>query len=237
MLKGRWRFFWGEHGDDGEVVLEEGDIFNIPTRMFRGFENIGSDYGMIMSILGGDDAGGGVIWAPHVREAAKNHGLVLAESGRLYDTKRGEQLPNTEHEMPLPEQAWLEGLLKPDAKTVVRHYVARYWDLMAISAEGAVKVISEHGLIRDKPGFDVDFISRQSNEHALLRAENDVVLMVMRGHWSVQWADESVILNPGDTMWLPPDTEYKLDVTASGEASLYRVTRTRDPAGFTWMGD
>jgi mannose-6-phosphate isomerase-like protein (cupin superfamily) len=57
VLKGRWRFFWGRWGRAGDVVLEEGDIFNIPTGIFRGFENVGTDYGMIMSILGGDDAG------------------------------------------------------------------------------------------------------------------------------------------------------------------------------------
>ena len=44
---------------------------------------------MIMAILGGDDAGGGVIWAPQVLEDAKNHGLVLSEKGKLYDTKKG----------------------------------------------------------------------------------------------------------------------------------------------------
>ena len=42
VLKGRWRFFWGRWGDAGEVTLEEGDIFNIPTGIFRGFENIRS---------------------------------------------------------------------------------------------------------------------------------------------------------------------------------------------------
>ncbi len=67
VLKGRWRFFWGRWGDAGEVVMEEGDIFNIPTGIFRGFENIGNDYGMIMAILGGDDAGGGVIWAARAK--------------------------------------------------------------------------------------------------------------------------------------------------------------------------
>ena len=53
VLKGRRRFFWGRWGKAGEVVLEEGDIFNIPTGIFRGFENISTDYGMIMAILGG----------------------------------------------------------------------------------------------------------------------------------------------------------------------------------------
>ena len=76
VLKGRWRFFWGRYGSAGEVTLEEGDIFNIPTGIFRGFENIGSDYGMLMAILGGDDAGGGVIWAPQVIQDAANHGLL-----------------------------------------------------------------------------------------------------------------------------------------------------------------
>jgi len=94
VLSGRWRFFWGERGDAGEVILQEGDIINIPTNMFRGFENIGTDYGMIMAVLGGDDAGGGVIWAPHVIEDAKDHGLILGENGKLYETKKGERLPD-----------------------------------------------------------------------------------------------------------------------------------------------
>ena len=71
VLKGRWRFFWGRYGTAGEFVAEEGDIFNIPTGIFRGFENVGTDYGMIMAILGGDDAGGGVTWAPQVIEEAR----------------------------------------------------------------------------------------------------------------------------------------------------------------------
>ena len=35
VLSGRWRFFWGRWGDAGDVILEPGDIFNIPTGMFR----------------------------------------------------------------------------------------------------------------------------------------------------------------------------------------------------------
>ena len=31
VLKGRWRFFWGRWGTAGEVIIEEGDIFNVPT--------------------------------------------------------------------------------------------------------------------------------------------------------------------------------------------------------------
>ena len=35
VLKGRWRFFWGRDGKDGEVIANEGDLVNIPTGIFR----------------------------------------------------------------------------------------------------------------------------------------------------------------------------------------------------------
>ena len=65
------------------MILEKGDIFNIPTGIFRGFENIGENYAMLMAILGGNDAGGGVVWAPEVLMEAEKHGLVLSEKGKI----------------------------------------------------------------------------------------------------------------------------------------------------------
>ncbi|MET0429476.1 MAG: cupin domain-containing protein, partial [Microvirga sp.] len=113
VLKGRWRFFWGRWGNAGEVVLEEGDIINIPTGIFRGFENIGTDYGMIMAVLGGDDAGGGVVWAPQVIEDARDHGLVLGANGRLYDSKKGQSLPDDVRPMPLLNDEELKAIPEP----------------------------------------------------------------------------------------------------------------------------
>src|SRR6056297_3397855 len=136
VLSGRWRFFWGRWGNAGSVVLEEGDIFNIPTGIFRGFENIGTDYGMIMAILGGDDAGGGVIWAPQVIEDAREHGLVLSEEGRLYDTAKAEYPPEGVGPMPLLTDAELRAFPEPTPAEVVPRHVARYLDLMAL-ADGA----------------------------------------------------------------------------------------------------
>ena len=75
-------------GHGRRSCVRKGDIINIPTGIFRGFENVGVDYGMIMAVLGGDDAGGGVIWAPQVIEEAKEHGLILSNKGKLYDTKK-----------------------------------------------------------------------------------------------------------------------------------------------------
>ena len=44
---------------------------------------------MIMAILGGDDAGGGVHWAPQVIEDAAEHGLILGENENYMIRKKG----------------------------------------------------------------------------------------------------------------------------------------------------
>lgn len=233
VLKGRWRFFWGRWGNAGEVVLEEGDIFNIPTGIFRGFENIGTDYGMIMAILGGDDAGGGVIWAPQVIEDARDHGLVLGKNGKLYDTKKGQQLPSDVPPMPLLTEDELKTFPELTTSDVVPHYVARYWDLMALSDRQPAKVIGADGILRDRPGFDVEFLSRGSvpdTPYALAKHE---VLMPMRGHWRLSWDGGTTVINPGDTAAIPPGLSHSIAPSMTGEASLYRVVATDDPAGFT----
>ncbi len=234
VLKGRWRFFWGRWGDAGEVVLEEGDIINLPTGIFRGFENIGTDYGMIMAILGGDDAGGGVIWAPQVIEDAAAHGLVLGQNGRLYDTKAGQALPEGVAAMPALSEDALANYPEPSVMEVVGMGVRRYWDMMALSGDRPCAVIGERGVIRDKPGFEVDLISRTSIAPDAYTTDRHEILMVMRGHWRLGWEGGETVLAPGDTCAVPPGVAHSLEPSMSGEASMYRVRNTDDPAGPTW---
>lgn len=233
VLKGRWRFFWGRWGDAAEVVLEEGDIFNIPTGMFRGFENIGTDYGMIMAILGGDDAGGGVIWAPQVIEDAREHGLVLGDNGKLYDSKKGQTLPDGVVPMPVLTEDELTIYAEPAIEDVLPNYVARYWDLMALARNAPAKVIGAEAVLRDRPGFDVDFITRGSIPDETYSVDAHEILMVMRGHWSLRWAGGTKTLAPGDTAAIPPGLSHAVTPAMSGEASLYRVTSNDDAAGPT----
>lgn len=234
VLKGRWRFFWGRYGDAGEILLEEGDIINIPTGIFRGFENVGTDYGMIMAVLGGDDAGGGVIWAPQVIDDAKDHGLVLGDNGSLYDTKKGAVLPDGVKPMPLLTEEELKSYPEPTTAEVTPHYVARYWDLMSLADRKPAKVIGENGKLKDKPGFEVDFITRGSASEAMHSHDKPSVLMPMRGHWCVEWEGGRATLAPGDTMSMPENISHRAMPSMSGEASLYHVIATDDAAGATW---
>lgn len=236
VLSGRWRFFWGRWGSAGEVVLEQGDIINIPTGIFRGFENIGTEYGMIMAILGGDDAGGGVHWAPQVIEDAAEHGLILGENGKLYDQKKGQKLPDNIGPMPIMQSEELAKRAELTTRDVVPNHVARFWDMFALSDSRPVNVIGENGLLRDKPGFEVDFITRGS---AIKNAESHhfpSVLMPVRGHWRISWDSDSAVLAPGDTMSVPAELNHSIVPAVTGEAALYQVKGNADPAGHTWRG-
>lgn len=233
VLKGRWRFFWGRWGTAGEVVLEEGDVFNIPTGIFRGFENIGTDYGMIMAILGGDDAGGGVIWAPQVIEDARDHGLMLGKNGKLYDTKMGQKLPDSVPPMPLLTESELKTFPEVPPEAVIGDHVARYWDMMALAKGKPTKVIGPDAMLTDRPGFEVDFITRGSIPETPYATHRHEVLMVMRGHWKLGWNGGEKILAPGDTCAVPPGLEHSLAPSMTGEASLFRVRNTDDKAGST----
>jgi len=59
--------------------------------------------------------------------------------------------------------------------------------------------------------------------------------MVMRGHWKLAWDGRSTVLAPGDVCAVPPGMRHSLTPSMTGEASLFRVTSTDDPAGPTWQ--
>ena len=234
VLSGRWRFFWGRWGNSGEVVLEQGDIINIPTGIFRGFENIGTEYGMIMAILGGDNAGGGVHWAPQVIEDAADHGLILGENGKLYDQKKGQNLPDGIGPMLVMQSEELSKRAELTTMDVVPNHVARYWDMFSLADRKPVNVIGENGLLRDKPGFEVNFITRGSANENLESHKFLSVLMPVRGHWRISWESGSTVLAPGDTMSIPADFKHSIVPAVTGEAALYQIVGNNDPAGHTW---
>ena len=174
-----------------------------------------------------------MVWAPEVLEEARGHGLVLGENGRLYDTAKGDQLPESVFPMPPLDDERLATVPEPGAREVVPEFVARYWDLMAFAKDQPCVAIGEKGVIRDRPGFEVEFLSRGSIPDDVYTRERHEVLMVMRGKWRLAWEGSESVLNTGDTCALPPGLPRRLAPAMPGEASLFRVTGTGDPAGPT----
>ncbi len=232
---GRWRFFWGEHGDAGEVFLVPGDTISIPTDVFRGFENVGDSVGFMFAVLGGDDPGR-VHWAPHVIEKAAGYGLVLLESGRLIDTSEGEQVPDG------------APVVRPSSRGEIAHIRAPLASEMAVNVARAQTLrpipdsllgngmISESVIIANSPAdkkyahiepphqFSVRKLDLRAGAVTPLYARSGPeVLLVQSGEvaWSNDAGDD-ITLATGDTFTVPSDMPRQL--LALSDTSLFLVT-------------
>ena len=115
--------------------------------------------------------------------------------------------------------------------------MARYWDMVALGDRKAAKVIGAEGVLRDKPGFEVDLVTRRSATEKMHRHDRPSVLMPVRGHWRVNWDGGSATLAPGDTMSVPENLMHNALPAMTGEASLYHIVATDDAPGATWTGE
>ena len=238
---GSWRMFWGLEGDDGEVVLNPGDLISLPTHMFRGFENVTpvsatneTGSGFIFSVLGGDDSGGGVLWAPEVLQEARNHGLTLLESGQLVNTREGEEIPAGIPPMTSPSEAELSFYSRNTITDASKVVVTRpgVWAYRETELIGR----SPNAAIGERPGFEIRRVQWGNGEEIPWRVSNlDTVLISNTG---------SVVLSGGETLG-PGDVtliqagEEEIDVKPlpGGASELFIVIATNDPAGETRLLD
>ena len=135
--------------------------------------------------------------------------------------------------MPLLSDEELLNFPEPSTKDVVPFHVARYWDLMALSDKQPVNVIGETGVLYDRPGFEVDFISRNSISHKRYSTKRHEILMPVKGHWKFEWDYGETIINPGDTVLVPPLLQRSFFPNMTGDSSLYRIRNTDDKPGPT----
>jgi mannose-6-phosphate isomerase-like protein (cupin superfamily) len=55
-VSGKWKFFWGENGEEG-VELGPLDAISFPAGLMEGFRNIGDEEGTLLVLLGAPDIG------------------------------------------------------------------------------------------------------------------------------------------------------------------------------------
>ena len=238
---GSWRMFWGLEGDDGEVVLNPGDLISLPTHMFRGFENVTpisatseTGYGFIFSVLGGDDSGGGVVWAPEVLEEARDHGLTLLQSGQLANSLDGEEISTEILPLTPINEAELSFYSRNTITDASKVVASRPND--SIYCETELIGRSSNAVIGERPGFEVRRVQWGHGEDIPWCVPNlDTVLISNAG---------SVVLSNGETLGsgdvaLIQAGEEEIDIKPlSGEVSeLFIVTATDDPAGETRLLD
>ena len=219
---GRWRFTFGQHGEDAQVAAGPGDIVSFPVHAFRGFENVGDDTGFLWSVLGGDDPGR-VLWAPKVFELAAEHGLILLESGALVDTTAGQSVPAGAKPMPVTG---------PDAIAKLRRL--RPQDEQEVIARapqsrraGEQLVIGQSGQLPATDGFTVSrLILDAGTANDPTSAPHAEVAFVQSGSAQVCTADATITLGTGDTMTVPAGLERSYRALGGG-AELIVVRGTR----------
>lgn len=88
--KGRWQMHWGFDPDTHTAEVGEGDIFTVPTWIYRGFQSLGPQDAFMFTALGRDDTGG-ILWGPWTLDAAREQGVHLTEDYRIIDEQLGQQ--------------------------------------------------------------------------------------------------------------------------------------------------
>ena len=87
-VRGTWQIYWLEDEDERSVILEPGDIVNMPTGIYRGFRCASEEPdALLIGITGGPDPGN-VAWHPSVIDAARETGLEVDADGNLREIDR-----------------------------------------------------------------------------------------------------------------------------------------------------
>ena len=249
---GRWRFKTGEHGEDGDVVLERGDTISIPIHVFRGFENIGSAEGFMFAALGGDDPGR-VTWAPYVFDDARRYGLVLLESGRLIDTEAGESVPDDEPVMPATTGEQVAELTRLDS-AALESCVARYRAANG-AADSVISASAKHSSIKEFPvigqcndsegvpkaplswrhGFHLRRLAFEPGAVTPLHARvEEEVWTIHEGRLRVHWGAHALDLGPGDVLTVPIGLSRRFENPGSEPAVAFVVRGGNAPFPPQW---
>lgn len=235
---GTWRMNLGEHGDDAQAILRPGDLISIPTRVFRGFTNIGEDTGFLWAVLGGDDPGR-VLWAPQVFDMAKEYGLVLMEDGMLIDTGKGETPPVDKQPMPVTTREQVEALQRFSAEQL-ESCIVRSGSTGPKGPFDSLRGISETYLIgagrMDWPhGFRVsEVILAPGAVIPAYRLDVPDVWFVQEGRAVCVFEEETTICSSGDTITFPRGDTRSLRNAGDVPARLVVVRGGDDEARIVW---
>lgn len=246
IFRGEWLFRWGANGDEGEFIGREGDVLSIPTWIFRGFTNIGSDDGWIFTALG-RDVSGGVIWHPSILRGAAEHGLYLRRDNMMVDTTAGAPKPGEDELMrPLEDEfvATLRSYSVDEMRARVTTIDDRVWSeralLCAVLPDGksAMAPLIGAGMTQDR-----DATPRVTNPHGFslewlriepgatvgpFRIEPKQVLVIQEGAVEVTLGDDdSVTVQPWD-VFATPGGVWRTLRNASDVAALAAVVTSGD---------
>ncbi len=252
IQRGQWTFRWGADGQDGTAEGGPGDVVSVPTWIFRGFSNTGTEDGWIFTALGGDDTGG-IIWHPSILKNAAQYGMYLTPDNMLVDTSAGAPRPAAEMAPLTPQQiATLPRYTAEDmAKRIVRAD-RRDWSSQALLSsalpghEVDLAPVIGHGMTEDRAhaapvggphGFSIEWLriapGSRTGRHMLSEKQ---VIIVFKGAVDITLnepgAETTVHVTEGECFSAPAGTWR--DLSAPDGAEMTIITATDARKRITW---
>ena len=235
IYKGEWTFRWGPDGKDGEIVGRAGDVVSIPTWIFRGFTNSGTEDGWFFTALGGDDTGG-IIWHPSILETAGQYGLYLTNDNMLVDTATGAAKPRDEDLLQPIDRATVESFRRYTPEQMRRRVVTtadRQWSEGALldsclpGHRSALAPVLGYGMTEDRDheipitnphGLSVEFLRIEpGNTVGPFRLAEKQVLIGFKGSFAV------AVNDPGQEVTTRVDAQDFFSVPANAWRSITAV--------------
>ena len=233
IYSGSWRFYWGAQGKE-EIILKAGDIISMPTNMFRAFENVGKEEGLIFVVLGGDDPGI-ITWVPNVLKKAKETGMALLEDNSLIDLTtnkipEGKKLlePISNDELKKFNNYTLNELKKFISKFEKR---SKYEN----NLDNGISLIQMLGrqfmdksftpVINQDTGFNLSILRAKKGSLNDLIFNKPTILFSQKGLWNIQIQKSNIRLNSKDTFSVPIDTKINISIDENEDAYLNCVSQ------------
>jgi len=234
---GSWRFYWGVNGEEGEVILNSGDVASFPTNMFRGFQNVSDNEALMFVVLGENDPGI-ITWTPKLLKEANESGMLLMEDSSLIDLDNQNVPDGKIVTKPLQEKE----LQTFDHYTSeeIEKFVIRYKDnTMYVDDEhydsnsiiNYLDTFEIHGKeiepqIPHKTGFGLSLLKGTSAHIHPYTRDRSEFYNCLSGEWEVTCDDEKVILGPLDSFSAPKKSTRSVKQISKDEGSLFIVRET-----------
>tara|TARA_Y100000591_G_scaffold38358_1_gene28315 strand:- start:24 stop:968 length:945 start_codon:yes stop_codon:yes gene_type:complete len=233
IYSGRWKFYWGAEGKD-ETILGAGEIISMPTNMFRGFENVGEEEGLIFVVLGGDDPGI-ITWVPSVLEKAKKTGMALLNDNSLIDLSlneipKGKSIlePISEEEIKKFDNYRIDQLEKFIYKindyAKQENKINNNIDLIQILGNKFEN--NEYSpLITQNTGFNLSILKSKKGEINNLKFGKPTIMFSRIGRWDITINDFKYTLEPKDTISIPINSNVNIKINEDKDCYLNCVTQ------------
>ena len=235
---GSWRFYWGVNGEEGEVILNTGDVASFPTNMFRGFQNVSDEEALMFVALGEDDPGV-ITWTPKLLKEANDSGMLLMEDSSLVDlTKQN-----------IPEGKFVTKPLEEKELQSFDHYTSDEIEKFVIRYEDNKNYVHDehnnsnsiinyldsfeiHGKkiepqIPHNTGFGLSLLKGSSAHIHSYSIDSSEFYNCLNGQWEVTCDDEKVILDPHDSFSAPKKSTRSIKQISNDKGSLFIIRKSK----------